>query len=186
MVKRGLYWELSSPDSVSALGTAVMDLLERRPLVDASVLPAGGGTVASAARIVRHYGEVWGRNYKVIVACPESAPTVYESFKAGRPVVCVTESVAGAVNVGIVRPRVTRCAAGCDRRRSRPPGPAGGHARHRRQYRPPDSRRLPDRPGRRRLTTRDRVLPCLSWAKSLADREVWCRGSARFDKVVGL
>ncbi|MGW5385064.1 pyridoxal-phosphate dependent enzyme [Nocardia sp. NPDC003963] len=98
----GLFMDVSAHDSVAALGTVVTDMLSQRPFADVVVLPAGGGTVASAASAIRDLEQHWGRQYKILIACPENAPTVYESFKAGEPVTISPHSMAEAVNVGTV------------------------------------------------------------------------------------
>ncbi|MET9031071.1 pyridoxal-phosphate dependent enzyme [Nocardia sp. NPDC004168] len=100
----GVFMDLSAPDSVAALGTAVHDMLSLRPSVDVVVLPAGGGTVASAARVARDFQAIWrpGRPYKILIACPEGAPTIYESFKAGQVVTITPHTVADATNVATV------------------------------------------------------------------------------------
>ncbi|MBF6180411.1 pyridoxal-phosphate dependent enzyme [Nocardia otitidiscaviarum] len=98
----GRFLDVSAHDSVAALGTAVHDMLSLRPSASTLVLPAGGGTVASAAQVVRDFEEVWGGRRTVLVACPENAPTVYESFKAGEPVTVPAHTMAEAVNVGTV------------------------------------------------------------------------------------
>ncbi|WP_280422595.1 pyridoxal-phosphate dependent enzyme [Nocardia carnea] len=98
----GIFMDVSAHDSVAALGTVVTDMLSQRPFADVVVLPAGGGTVASAASVIRDLEQHWGRRYKVLIACPENAPTVYESFKSGTPVTVLPHSIAEAVNVGTV------------------------------------------------------------------------------------
>ncbi|MEU7766530.1 pyridoxal-phosphate dependent enzyme [Nocardia sp. NPDC049190] len=110
----GLFLDLSSPYSVAALGTAVHDMLLRRPFVNTVVLPGGGGTIASAARVVRNFEQIQGGKYKILIACPENAPTIYESVKAGRPVTVQPHTVAEAMNVATVDahllPEIIDCA----------------------------------------------------------------------------
>jgi threonine dehydratase len=98
----GLFMDVSAPDSVAALGTAVHDMVSQRHFADAVILPGGGGTIASAAQVVRDYGHTWRRDYTILIACPESAPTLYESFKAGAPVTVTPHTMAEAMQVATV------------------------------------------------------------------------------------
>ncbi|WP_433709420.1 pyridoxal-phosphate dependent enzyme [Nocardia sp. CA-084685] len=111
----GRFMDLSTHDSVAALGTAVHDMLSRRPSADVVVLPAGGGTVASAARVVRDFQQIWrpDREYKVLIACPENAPTVYESYKAGRVLTITPHTMADATNVSTVDAHLLPEIMGC-------------------------------------------------------------------------
>ncbi|MFQ6395044.1 pyridoxal-phosphate dependent enzyme [Nocardia sp. KC 131] len=94
--------DVSAPDSVAALGTAVHDMMSQRHFADAVILSGVGGTIASAAQVVRDYGHTWRRDYTILIACPERAPTLYESFKAGAPVTVMPHTMAEAMQVATV------------------------------------------------------------------------------------
>jgi threonine dehydratase len=100
--KRGILTHFALPNSVAALGTAVYDMLVQRPLADAVILPGGGGTIASAAQMVREFEKFTHRKILVLIACPAGASTIYESFKYGQPLTIPANTVADAMNVGTV------------------------------------------------------------------------------------
>ncbi|MEU1526243.1 pyridoxal-phosphate dependent enzyme [Nocardia rhamnosiphila] len=92
----GIFMDLSSYGSVATLGTVVHDMLSQRPNVDVVILPAGGGTIASAAQVVRDFQQIWRPDnpYKVLIACPEYAASVYESFRSSRQITIRAHSAA--------------------------------------------------------------------------------------------
>ncbi|MBO0880609.1 MAG: pyridoxal-phosphate dependent enzyme [Mycobacterium sp.] len=100
----GLFKDVSDPESVALMGTAVHDGLSRRD-VDVVILQAGRGTLASAAQVVRDFKEWWHlpNTIKVIIACAELAPTVAHSFVEGRVVTVPAHTrAADAANVSTV------------------------------------------------------------------------------------
>ncbi|NUS44102.1 MAG: pyridoxal-phosphate dependent enzyme, partial [Mycobacteriaceae bacterium] len=96
---QGIYLSASSPEAVAAQGTVVSTLLDQHPEAEAVVLVGGSGGLASAAGVVRDHEFRNGEQRRlVVVAVPESAPTLYESFKARELRSAPANTVADAAN----------------------------------------------------------------------------------------
>jgi threonine dehydratase len=72
---------------IEGQGTVGLEILEDQPVIDYLFLPVGGGGLASG---VGTYFKTFSPKTKIIGVEPEGAPAMYESFKAGFPVILDT------------------------------------------------------------------------------------------------
>jgi threonine dehydratase len=70
----------NEPLLITGVATETLEILEDQPLVDAIVVPVGGGSGAAGACIV---GKATRASVEVIAVQSEAAPTAYRSWKAG-------------------------------------------------------------------------------------------------------
>jgi threonine dehydratase len=82
------------PYLIAGVATATLEILERRPDIDAIVVPVGGGSGASGACIA---AKAIRRDIQVIAVQSEAAPAAYRSWREGR----LVEDVMGTFAEGL-------------------------------------------------------------------------------------
>lgn len=81
----------TEPELVAGVGTCTLEIMENLPDTDVIIVPVGAGSGAASASFV---AKSINPKVEVIAVQAEKAPSIYESWKAGRPVEARMETEA--------------------------------------------------------------------------------------------
>ena len=71
----------TDPELIAGVGTYALEIMDRLPDVEAIIVPVGAGSGAAAVSLV---AKTVNPKVQVIAVQAENAPTIYQSWKAGR------------------------------------------------------------------------------------------------------
>ena len=84
----------TDPELIAGVGTFTLEIMDALPDVECIVVPVGAGSGASSASLV---AKTINPNVRVIAVQAAKAPTIHDSWRAGRPVTAAMETTADGV-----------------------------------------------------------------------------------------